>query len=729
MRTMLIFLLAAGVFSCGGSNKPSTQKSDADGGDGITTDSTNSSDTTLPDTDNDNVPDNLDNCLNVPNTDQANNDQDAAGDACDSDDDNDGDADVTDCAPIDAAIFHGAVEECDGVDNNCNNQVNEGCGVAHCGTISASETWGPVPFGHHVTCSVVVEGAAAPVLTIAQGAIVYFAEGTSLRVGVLGAGDVIVENALLTSDAANLQPGHWGGVSVGALSSTLSSVSGGLIEYAGAGSVEPAGLRLDGATLTSDIQLVSRFNLGSGVLMRRGANATFTNSDLSDNERYGLDADSASLLSGPITTTTFSGNGEYALLIEAADAYQLDPTSSYSGNTKSGVALSGAVAIATNATWNNLNAPYVVLNDIEVEDVVAPVLTIAAGTQVLFRPGAGLSVGDNDMGDLVVAGSPSSSVYFGPESQLQPGAWDGLFLGPNTSVATDLQWFDVEYAGGSVEKAGITLYTGLANLGNCSLTNNRGTGLFAFGSTFSISNCSISGTVPSTPPPYSDGDGVVVDESPGGDIVSFLNNTISANSGYPLVIPANDMVALDTASTFAGNTQNYVFVSGGAAFESGNWPCLDAPWRIGDDIYIDDGLNHTLITMSDCALYFEPLTTLKIGDQGLGDFQANNVSFLSISQPPTAGDWWGLVFGVEASSQSSLTDCTVSHAGHIGADSNTGNIYLYDSPLGGITVANCAINNSQSYGIFCQGGCTAYETTHGDVLQNNTYAGNAGDTN
>jgi hypothetical protein len=49
---------------------------------------------TPPDTDGDTVPDTDDNCPNDPNTDQANNDNDAEGDVCDDDDDNDGLSDV-----------------------------------------------------------------------------------------------------------------------------------------------------------------------------------------------------------------------------------------------------------------------------------------------------------------------------------------------------------------------------------------------------------------------------------------------------------------------------------------------------------------------------------------------------------------------------------------------------------------------------------------------------------
>lgn len=48
----------------------------------------------VPDADGDGIPDNVDNCINTPNPLQENNDGDAFGDVCDSDDDNDGISDV-----------------------------------------------------------------------------------------------------------------------------------------------------------------------------------------------------------------------------------------------------------------------------------------------------------------------------------------------------------------------------------------------------------------------------------------------------------------------------------------------------------------------------------------------------------------------------------------------------------------------------------------------------------
>ena len=55
----------------------------------------------VPDRDSDGVEDDVDNCPDVANADQADLDQDGAGDACDSDDDGDGVEDTLDAYPND----------------------------------------------------------------------------------------------------------------------------------------------------------------------------------------------------------------------------------------------------------------------------------------------------------------------------------------------------------------------------------------------------------------------------------------------------------------------------------------------------------------------------------------------------------------------------------------------------------------------------------------------------
>ena len=77
------------------------------------------------DKDGDDVPDGEDNCPDTANGEQGDFDQDGSGDACDDDDDNDGEHDLTDCAPYNAAISHLAEENCNGLDDDCDNSVDE----------------------------------------------------------------------------------------------------------------------------------------------------------------------------------------------------------------------------------------------------------------------------------------------------------------------------------------------------------------------------------------------------------------------------------------------------------------------------------------------------------------------------------------------------------------------------------------------------------------------------
>jgi len=80
------------------------------------------------------VPAPPDNCRTVANPFQENMDSDATGDACDCDIDADGDQNAnpgcpndSDCAPFNPAVFHGATEKCNNINDDCDTETDEGC--------------------------------------------------------------------------------------------------------------------------------------------------------------------------------------------------------------------------------------------------------------------------------------------------------------------------------------------------------------------------------------------------------------------------------------------------------------------------------------------------------------------------------------------------------------------------------------------------------------------------
>ena len=104
------------------------------------------------DDDGDGVADGVDTCPLVKDPAQTDTDKDGAGDACDIDDDGDGTVDASDCAPLDGARHPGATEVCNGLDDDCDTDTDEGLGSTSCGLGVCAHTAQSCQGGKPATC-------------------------------------------------------------------------------------------------------------------------------------------------------------------------------------------------------------------------------------------------------------------------------------------------------------------------------------------------------------------------------------------------------------------------------------------------------------------------------------------------------------------------------------------------------------------------------------------------
>ncbi len=331
-------------------------------------------------------------------------------------------------------------------------------------SLEESATWEDLGVPYAITETVDVAGIAGEpaVLTLSEGAEVYFDQGTSLRFSrtgdasqlvVEGTGDNPVRMAGLGADVA----GYWAGISVGTGASAASLT---WLELSGAGEATSAALTVDDTELLVDHVSIAGSE-GDGLSLEGNASFMAGSSDLAVS---GCDVP---LRMPGVAVATLPLTG---LALE--------------GNSRDAVAVDGDGKLTESVTWAALGVPYWVIDNIEVNGDAehAAVLTIEAGTTVLFDTGAGIYVGKDGASGLVVDGTEDAPVTMLPWSAYVAGAWAGLGVyGLADPSNVRLSHLEVGYAGGAALRGAVHLDDTSAILDNVYLHDSQEYGLYLTG--------------------------------------------------------------------------------------------------------------------------------------------------------------------------------------------------------------------------------------------------------
>ncbi|MBM3314783.1 hypothetical protein FJY71_02925 [candidate division WOR-3 bacterium] len=304
-----------------------------------------------------------------------------------------------------------------GPGNSFAGNARNGIGVAG-GLLSRPTQWPNPGMPYYVAATVSVGGNQNPTFTLAPGCLVCFAESAALRVALDKPGGLLVDGSAGTIVLAGFDSlSNWQGIEFWELTDSRSQLRNCAIERGGANGLAALICYQPVAIYGTTI----RASASSGVFCPGPGFAQFQSS-------------------------TVTGCDAYPLTMTAGAVGSLGAGNVLTGNGRDSIAVS-AGAITADAQWRNHGLPYRVAGTVSVGSPGAPTLVIDPGAALAFAPGAGLAVGKDHPGFLLVNGQSDSVTFTGTVPA--PGSWSGIELYAGSSGETGLEYCRLLYGGGS----------------------------------------------------------------------------------------------------------------------------------------------------------------------------------------------------------------------------------------------------------------------------------------
>ena len=623
-----------------------------------------------------------------------------------------------DCDEWEPTVYPGAPEICvpsgscrlDGLDNDCDGTIDEGCPTLHVGDITADETWSASET-HLVACDVRVEGLGAPTLTIADGATVQFMHGASLFVGNGNPGTLDVQGTTLgvtmTSGEPSPEPGDWGTLYLGR-DASASTLEGLTVEYGGGYSASTGAVHVyDSGPALTDVTITDSEHIGLGLSY---SNANISGLVVDDAGLSGVMCDYAPCFDD-LYGADISGSGEYPMRLPASEVEHIGAGNTFGPGTNTADQIHVAANVITGSpssptvAWGAQDVPYLIDGTLRVQHPTnAPILVLEDGVDMVFSPGSSLYVGYDSDGDLIVQGTSDGVTMSSSRPSPRPGDWGGVNVFSNASSLTDIEGLTLSYAS---DQGGL-VFTNVSGVSvrDSEFSHNQYSGVYqSQGSSITYTGTRFADNGTNGLTIWNNSYSGYLNELGG----AFTGNVLTGNGAYPLSLPQASVRWLDTSSTFTGNTLDQVAVTYDLPIsQTSTWHDLGVPYLARDTIHVG-GSSAPILTLEDGVdIQFTRDTGLWVGTSASGsgdlvvDGTTEGVTLTSTTAVP--GSWYGLLLGAGTSPATNVYGATIEYAGS--HTSYRGGVYVETgySSSSFPSLEACTIQDNKQHGVYVQSG-------------------------
>jgi hypothetical protein len=297
------------------------------------------------------------------------------------------------------------------------------------GAVNADRTLSKACSPYTIKSDIDVNGNAT--LTIEPGVTLRFDPEKNIAIGYNSAAKLMAvgtasEQIVFTSSASTPGAGDWAGVQLWSNTMNGSTLKYVKFEYCGSnGDACVLGTGTKPNRVTVDHATFSKVGPGSDAIWQKDKDSNFAINNCTFSDI-------------PSTPTQ-----QYAISVYAPSFAGIDSTNVFNGGAM--VQLMGGT-VSADTTWKNINTTVAVTADVSVEGTTTPVLTIAAGSIYKFASGIEISVGYNDPGTLILAGTAAATISFSSLAGV-PAAGDWLGIRLWYSATATIKNAKISYAG------------------------------------------------------------------------------------------------------------------------------------------------------------------------------------------------------------------------------------------------------------------------------------------